>query len=442
MITYYGTQISPRQIETGEGFLICKSVPIARVGDQEYLSEEVGLPSGKVVIVHRPEAEVFDAAAMASFEGKPFTNNHPPVMLTPETAGSYEVGHVQNVRRGVGEWDGYLVADIHVHDAATISDIQNGKREISCGYECVFEQGEDGTMTQRKIRGNHVALVTEGRAGDRAAIMDANRHTPTQQAAGEPSERTEPMSKKKTLWSLFGMAAHGQSAEEITRLAMDTAEAVKEAGDEEAPAEPEAAPAPAQDDTDYQKKLFEAIDGLKTSFDSLVATLTPAAPAEEKPEEPEDGDPVEEALQTIEAEIRGDNDDEEDPAAEPAADEDAPAEPAAEAPAAEDTEEAHVIPAEELDEDAPAAEDRSTMDALTAKLIITSMRESIAGITDEKQRKAVTDAMLGLIKRPAKVSDAAKIAEAGKTIASRSKEMDIDAVQAAYDALNPHKKKN
>ena len=249
------------------------------------------------------------------------------------------------------------------------------------------------------------------------------------------------MSKKKTLWSLFGMAAHGQSAEEITRLAMDTAEAVKEAGDEEAPAEPEAAPAPAQD-TDYQKKLFEAIDGLKTSFDSLVATLTPAAPAEEKPEEPEDGDPVEEALQTIEAEIRGDNDDEEDTAAEPAADEDAPAEPAAEAPAAEDTEEAHVIPAEELDEDAPAAEDRGTMDALTAKLIITSMRESIAGITDEKQRKAVTDAMLGLIKRPAKASDAAKIAEAGKTIASRSKEMDIDAVQAAYDALNPHKKKN
>ena len=37
MISYYGYTISPNQIETGEGFLICRNVPIARTGDQEYL---------------------------------------------------------------------------------------------------------------------------------------------------------------------------------------------------------------------------------------------------------------------------------------------------------------------------------------------------------------------------------------------------------------------
>ena len=43
MISYYGYTISPNQIETGEGFLICRNVPIARTGDQEYLGSEIGM---------------------------------------------------------------------------------------------------------------------------------------------------------------------------------------------------------------------------------------------------------------------------------------------------------------------------------------------------------------------------------------------------------------
>ena len=43
MLAYYGYAISPNQIETGEGFLICRNVPIARIGDQEYLGRETGL---------------------------------------------------------------------------------------------------------------------------------------------------------------------------------------------------------------------------------------------------------------------------------------------------------------------------------------------------------------------------------------------------------------
>ena len=43
MISYYGYTISPNQIETGEGFLICRNVPVARTGTQEYLGREIGL---------------------------------------------------------------------------------------------------------------------------------------------------------------------------------------------------------------------------------------------------------------------------------------------------------------------------------------------------------------------------------------------------------------
>ena len=75
MITYYGYTISPNQLETGEGFLICRNVPIARIGTQDYLGYEVGKPDTEIVTVDRPAEEVFSPAAIASFEGKPFTDD-------------------------------------------------------------------------------------------------------------------------------------------------------------------------------------------------------------------------------------------------------------------------------------------------------------------------------------------------------------------------------
>ena len=81
------------------------------------------------------------------------------------------------------------------------------------------------------------------------------------------------------------------------------------------------------------------------------------------------------------------------------------------------------------------------MDAQTASSLILSLRPSIAAITDEAQRKAVTDALLSAVKRPAAVSDAAKIAQAAaKNAAQKGKSpaTDIEAIQAMYDARNPH----
>ena len=41
MLAYYGYTISPNQMETVEGFLICRNVPIARTGEMEYLESEL-----------------------------------------------------------------------------------------------------------------------------------------------------------------------------------------------------------------------------------------------------------------------------------------------------------------------------------------------------------------------------------------------------------------
>ena len=90
MLAYYGYTISPNQMETVEGFLICRNVPIARTGEMEYLESELK-PDGsnsKMVTVCRSPDEVFSEAALSSFEGKPVTDEHPPELLTPDTVSS------------------------------------------------------------------------------------------------------------------------------------------------------------------------------------------------------------------------------------------------------------------------------------------------------------------------------------------------------------------
>ena len=224
MIQYYGYTISPNQIETGEGFLICRNVPISRTGDQEYMGWEIGIPGaggGQIVTVHRPPEEVFSTAALASFEGKPVTNDHPPVLIGPDDVKTYEMGHAQNVRRGDGEWEEYTLADLHIHDRELIDAVQSGNREISGGYECEYVPNGDGTYTQRNIRGNHVAVVERGRAGKRAAILDSDK-----KKAKEP-ERKGNMNKKGLFFKLFGQAVKDKSPEEIEQMAMDAAAALE-----------------------------------------------------------------------------------------------------------------------------------------------------------------------------------------------------------------------
>ena len=163
---------------TPEGFLVCYDVPIARIGTLLYGPGEVPIDAGGdgVISIERLPDDVFDPEAMASFEGKPVTNDHPPlgIKVTPENWRELSMGHVHNVRRGDGRVldDGFLYADLMVKDPDLIRDIQEGKREVSAGYDAEYEQLEPGRGRQHDIIGNHVALVDKGRCGPRCAIGD------------------------------------------------------------------------------------------------------------------------------------------------------------------------------------------------------------------------------------------------------------------------------
>jgi hypothetical protein len=176
---YTAEQLSEHRSLTPEGFLLVSNVPIARTGSQVYAAHElpaVTPSSAGLIIVSREPEDVFRPEALASFNGKPFVDEHPPIgMITPDSWREYACGTVLDPRRGDGlRYDSdFMFADILVTDANTIKAIQDGKKEISAGYDAEYEQLAPGRARCLGIVGNHVALVDKGRCGPHCAVGDS-----------------------------------------------------------------------------------------------------------------------------------------------------------------------------------------------------------------------------------------------------------------------------
>ena len=266
MLTFYGNPISEHLSDSPEGYLICKSVPIARIGSMDYLARELGLEGDpeRVVTVNRYPEDVFSEAAIASFEGKDITDNHPPAMVDANSYQAFSRGHVQNVRR-----DGdNLVADLVIKDPALANDVRNGvKREISCGYHCDFAPDGDG-YKQINIRGNHVAVVPSGRAGAAISIRDSAE-----------AQKGKSMSKKtKAILSLFGIAAKDADPDALAELT-DNAAAMLDA---EPSTEPEAEPI-----VDVKVESVPKGDDLGSKLDDLIERINTLEKMVKKEDEPE-----------------------------------------------------------------------------------------------------------------------------------------------------------
>ncbi len=173
---YTASKLGSKRAYTPEGFLVCLDVPIARTGEMIYAGTELpelkAGPDGLIRVVREPD-EVFKPESMASFVGKPTTNDHPPEMVNATNYRRYASGACQNVRRGNGAQDDLLFADLMFSEAGTIAAIEGGKDEISNGYDAEYEEVSPGVYRQVEITGNHVAVVAEGRCGPRCAIGDS-----------------------------------------------------------------------------------------------------------------------------------------------------------------------------------------------------------------------------------------------------------------------------
>lgn len=171
----FGHKITPRIWEDNSGYLICYDCILARTGSYDYLESEImqdGDPN-KIVKVYRTPEEVFSPEAIASFENKPFCNEHPQDDVTPENYKDLMVGTIRNIRRGTGDLENCLVGDVIVFDPEVQELIKSGeKRELSLGYNTDIIQDQSGRYVMTNIRGNHLALVDSGRAGC-ATIRDS-----------------------------------------------------------------------------------------------------------------------------------------------------------------------------------------------------------------------------------------------------------------------------
>jgi hypothetical protein len=174
--SYCAVRISEHMARDANGTLICLSAPICRSGYQTYKASEVDPESGDdtEVDILRPVSEVTSPATIASFEGVDLTLHHPAKFVTPDTHAWSALGHAQNVRIGPKDEDGnvQLVADLFVKDKTLQEAIERGVRDLSCGYRYDLVELSDGTWAQVNIRGNHIAVVENGRAGT-SKIMDS-----------------------------------------------------------------------------------------------------------------------------------------------------------------------------------------------------------------------------------------------------------------------------
>lgn len=168
------------------GWAEIKGNPLSKVGVFPYSGSQISadLDPNKVYMVYRSEEELSDPETIDSFKLLPWTDEH--AML-----GSEDEGMLPAERKGIhgviGEdvyfEDGYLKGNLKVFSDKLANLIEAGKKELSIGYRCLYDMvggvynGIRYDAIQRNIRGNHLALVDEGRSGPDVAVLDSMKFT-------------------------------------------------------------------------------------------------------------------------------------------------------------------------------------------------------------------------------------------------------------------------
>lgn len=178
--------MATNRVKDGNGWELVKGNPISKVGVFPYHGSVISkeLEPDRMYAVYRPEEELSDPECIESFRLIPWIDDH--VML-----GSEEDGLTPAERKGihgvVGEnvyfEDGYLKGDLKIFSEKLAKRIANGKKDLSIGYRCEYDiqsgtyKGVQYDAVQRKIRGNHLASVDEGRSGPDVSVLDHFKFT-------------------------------------------------------------------------------------------------------------------------------------------------------------------------------------------------------------------------------------------------------------------------
>lgn len=239
---------------TSDGYLVA-DVKCARTGIQEYRGYEFGFPNVDVFRVFRPEEEVFSEKSLATFAGKPATDDHPDEPVTADNWKKYSVGNIGNEVLRDGD---FVRVPLVLMDSEVIQKVQSGKTSLSMGYVMALDfeegttpEGEQYDAVMRDLKMNHLAIVEKGRAGPEVRIGDSWGATP------KPEDgKTIKMNLKTIVVDGIPVETNDAGAQVIEKLRAE-ATAQKEAHDKVV-AEKDAA-------------AKNAVESVKAERDSVVA---------------------------------------------------------------------------------------------------------------------------------------------------------------------------
>lgn len=175
---------SARQVDEN-GFITVDRNPISREGVFQYGGNSIpGADPTRIYSVYRPAEELSNPEALKSFEMLPLVDDHPPVLMGNES----ELGLPEKPIHGsTGQdilfEDGILYAKLRIFSDSLKSQTAADKKQLSMGYRCKFEKssgvfnGQPYDYIQTNIRGNHIALVHQGRSGADIAVLDHDETT-------------------------------------------------------------------------------------------------------------------------------------------------------------------------------------------------------------------------------------------------------------------------
>ena len=150
---------------TPEGYLIDRPI-LTSTGIFEYIN-----PDGSVRKELRLPEDVFDAASLKSYKGRPIIITHDAGLVTKDNVQGNQIGTILTEGYRSGE---DVRAEIIIHDTDGMK--KAGLKELSLGYNLDLDEtpgewnGQHYDAIQRNIRINHLALVREARAGEQARL--------------------------------------------------------------------------------------------------------------------------------------------------------------------------------------------------------------------------------------------------------------------------------
>lgn len=158
-------------------FELVRDNPLSAEGVYLYSGRMIGLPNldpDKLYPVYRPAEELEKAAE--SFNNVPFIIGHE---MIGEGATPYDQRPASGVLTNVKYKAGKLYGDLKIWSEKMKDKILSGVKELSLGYKSVYERsrgvfkGQTYDFIQRNLRGNHLALVKNGRMGSEMRVYDA-----------------------------------------------------------------------------------------------------------------------------------------------------------------------------------------------------------------------------------------------------------------------------